>query len=389
MFKKFQKATALVALAIALTVSLSACDSSTVSTPVAAGAGTVAAGANTVVANASTAVVGAATQVMGGSMDMAGCGNEKAKVGLVTDVGKVDDKGFNQSAWEGVQAAAKKCSYTVQYIETVDPKDYATNIQKFVDQKYNIIVTVGFLLAEGTQKAAVANPNIKFIGVDQFIGDAAAPANYAGLVFNEDQSGYLAGVLAASVSKSGSIGAVLGTDNVPPVYRFGEGYKAGAKSVKADIKVSLIYHEDTNAFNDPAWGAATAKQLISGGADVIFGCGGKTGNGALEGVAQTTTADKPIYAIGVDTDQYMTLAAAQKVLLSSATKELSSGTMKLIMSAASGSLKGGNNYGTVALAPFHDLDAVVTAAIKTKLDQTKQGLDSGAIKTGVSPVKPK
>ncbi len=113
--------------------------------------------------------------------------------------------------------------------------------------------------------------------------------NLAGLIFDEDKAGYLAGALAALMSKSGTIGAVLGTDVVPPVWRFGEGYKAGAKSVKPAIKVNVVYHNDVGfdkTFTDPEWGKTTAISMIDKGADVIFGAGGKTGNGALLGCAE-------------------------------------------------------------------------------------------------------
>ena len=135
----------------------------------------------------------------------------------------------------------------------------------------------------------------------------------AGLNFPEDQAGFLAGALAALMSKSGQIGAVLGTDAVPPVWRFGEGYKAGAQYVNPDIKVNVVYHNDVGfdkTFVDPEWGKTTALSMIDKGADVIFGAGGKTGNGALLG-----GAEKDVPVIGVDTDQYLTVPEAQKVLL--------------------------------------------------------------------------
>src|SRR5512147_1778744 len=147
-------------------------------------------------------------------------------VGLVTDVGKIDDKSFNQSAWEGVKQAEKDLGAIVQYIETTDAKDYAKNIGTFGDAKYDVIVTVGFALGEATVAAAKTYPDVKFIGVDQF--QAEAVANVAGLNFPEDNAGFLVGALAAQMTKTGKIGAVLGTDLVPPVWRFGEGYRAGA-----------------------------------------------------------------------------------------------------------------------------------------------------------------
>ncbi|MBN1580893.1 MAG: BMP family ABC transporter substrate-binding protein, partial [Anaerolineae bacterium] len=176
-------------------------------------------------------------------------------VGLVTDVGKVDDKSFNQSAWEGVQKAEKELGAIIKYIETTDSKDYAKNIAQFGDASYDVIVTVGFGMAEATAIAGPQYPNVKFIGVDQF--QEAIVDNVVGLNFPEDQSGFLAGALAAMMTKSGKIGAVLGTDAVPPVWRFGEGYRAGAQYVNPDIEVNVVYHNDVGfdkTFTDPEWG---------------------------------------------------------------------------------------------------------------------------------------
>ncbi len=203
------------------------------------------------------------------------------KVGLVTDVGRVNDRSFNQSAWEGVKQAGTAMGLTegdgFKYIETQDTKDYADNIGQFVDGGYGIVVTVGFALGEATIAAAKTNPDIHFIGVDQFQGETLP--NLTGLIFHEDQSGFLAGALAAQLSKSGTIAAVLGTDLVPPVVAFKEGYELGAKYINPDIKIISTYHpgEMSQAFVDPEWGGLTAKQAIDQGADVIFGAGGSTG----------------------------------------------------------------------------------------------------------------
>ncbi len=203
-------------------------------------------------------------------------------IGLVTDVGRIDDKSFNQSAWEGAQeAAATLGAAEVNYIETTSATDYAANIALFAEQGYDIIVTVGFAMGEATVEAASTYPDIDFIGVDQFLADDA-PSNVTGLVFNEDHAGYLAGVLAASLSQSGTIASVLGTNLVPPVVAFNEGYLNGARSVNPDINIIDTYHPGglDVAFTDPEWGATTAQQAIDQGADVIFGAGGHLHTGS-------------------------------------------------------------------------------------------------------------
>lgn len=304
---------------------------------------------------------------------------DELKIGLVTDVGEVDDRSFNQSAWEGTQAAAEEYGGTADYIETKAPEDYATNIATFAENDYDIIVTVGFALGAATVEAAKTYPDILFIGVDQFQSETVS--NVVGLIFPEAKAGFLAGVLAARLSKSGTIAAVLGTDQVPPVVAFKEGYEAGAKYANPDIKVISTYHPGglDIAFVDPEWGATTAAQALDQGADVIFGAGGKTGNGALQEVAKRTTTDKPLYCIGVDTDQWETVPEAHPCLVSSAMKLISKGVNDIVGLYDEQKAEGGNFVGDVGLAPFHDFDASIDDAIKTELDSTAEMLLSGAL----------
>ena len=320
-----------------------------------------------------------------GAADTDGSAAGQFKVGLVTDVGRVNDRSFNQSAWEGVVAAAEGLGLAeddIKYIETQDAKDYADNIQQFIDAGYNVILSVGFALGDATTAAAKDNPDVNFIGVDQFQGETIP--NLAGLIFNEDHSGYLAGVLAGSLSQSGTIAAVLGTDLVPPVVAFNEGYVAGAKSVNADIKVISTYHpgEISQAFVDPEWGAATAKQALDQGADVIFGAGGSTGNGALQEVATAAGAGESVFCIGVDTDQWNTVPAAQPCLVSSAMKLITPAVIELVNMANDGTFPGGNYLGDADLAPFHDFEDMIPQELKDLLEATKAGLIDGSIDTG-------
>jgi basic membrane protein A len=303
---------------------------------------------------------------------------KRLRVGLVTDVGKVDDKSFNQSAWEGVQRVQRELGAEVKFLETTDPKDYGKNIDQFAQDGYDVIVTVGFAIGQSTQEAAQKYKNIKFIGVDQF--QEKPLDNLAGLVFDEDKAGYLAGALAGLLTKTGTIGAVLGTDLVPPVVKFGKGYEAGAKAAKPDIKVLMAFHPGglARGFSDPDWGKATTTQMIQQQADVIFGAGGNTGNGALLGALE-----RNVLAIGVDTDQWETLPQVRPVLVSSAMKLITPGVFDLVKSIADGTYKGGNQTGQVGLAPFHDNDAKVPADVKQRLQEIDAGLKSGAIRTNV------
>ena len=309
-------------------------------------------------------------------------------VGVVTDVGKIDDKSFNQSAWEGVKQAEKDLGAKVQYIETTDAKDYDKNINTFGDAGYDVVVTIGFALGESTAKAAAAYPTTKFIGVDQTLDTTkTVPANLIGLVFPEDQAGFLVGALAAQMTTSKKLGAICGTDAVPAVWRYGEGYKAGAAYIDPAVEVTVVYHNDVGfdkTFSDPEWGATTANSMIDKGVDVIFGAGGKTGNGAV-----TAAAQKGVYAIGVDSDQYFTLPEAQKMLLSSAMKLITPGVLELVKLAKDGKFPTtGNYYGTTGYAPFHDLDGKVPAAVKAKMEEIAKALVDGSLKTNVAAAKP-
>lgn len=303
-------------------------------------------------------------------------------IGLVTDVGRIDDKSFNQSAWEGAQQAAEALGAAqVNYVETTNATDYAANIALFADQGYDIIVTVGFAMGEATAEAAGTYPDIDFIGVDQFQGEAIP--NVTGLVFNEDKAGYMAGVLAASLSESGTIASVLGTDLVPPVVAFNEGYLNGAKSVNPDINIIATYHPGglDVAFTDPEWGASTAQQAIDQGADVVFGAGGQTGNGALIQAA----GNEGVWCIGVDTDQWETVPEAHPCLVSSAMKLITPGVVDLATMSSNGEFPGGNFFGAVGLADFHDHADAVPQEVKDLLEATNAGLLDGSISTGYNP----
>jgi basic membrane protein A len=317
--------------------------------------------------------------------DAATC-TTKLKVGLVTDVGRINDKGFNQSAYEGMQQAAADAPtcFETQYIETTSQSDYAKNIAQFTDAGYDVVIGVGFLLGNDLGDAAIANPDAKFLSVD---GVPSAPhdtswtSNGESLFFAEDQAGYLAGVLAASETKTNHIGVVGGLLVVPPVEKFVEGYIAGAKSVKADITVDFVY---TTSFVDPPQGKNAAQQMIDKGADVIFAAGGLTGNGALSAACEAGD----VLAIGVDTDQFLTLPEVDKCLLSSAVKNVKGAVRDSLLRIATGTWKAGFHTddattGGVGLAPFHDMDAAVTQAVKDLLATTLAGLADGSIKTNV------
>src|SRR5450759_4996258 len=204
------------------------------------------------------------------------------KIGVVTDVGRVDDKNFNQYSYQGaVDAATALGAPAPKYVVPAGASDYAKDIQGFVDQKYDVIVTVGFNLGTDTIKAAKANPNIWFIAVDvapcvdaqgnpdatfACKGDASTLLpKLIGIQFQEDQAGYLAGIVAAAVSKTGVIGTIGGINNNPAVVRYMQGFQLGAASYKSSIQVKTAFFSTgdlTKAYGDPAGGKTFAGQFI-------------------------------------------------------------------------------------------------------------------------------
>ena len=304
-----KRASALSALALLAMPLLAACGAEPTPVPAATatsgtGAGTEATATTAMAEPTATTATEEATPTTAVAEETATTGTgtgASLKVGLVTDVGRLNDKSFNQSSWEGVLQAQQELGIEARSIETVDTKDYAQNIGQFISEGYNVIVTVGFALGEATVQAAKDNPDIKFIGVDQFQSEELP--NLAGLIFGEDKAGYLAGVLAASISQTNNIGAVCGTDDVPPVWKFGEGYKAGALSVKPDITVQVTYHSDVDiskTFTDPEWGKTTGLSMIDRGADILFGAGGDLPlRTALEKSRNVPTAHLMARGIGI------------------------------------------------------------------------------------------
>ncbi len=306
-------------------------------------------------------------------------------VNLVTDIGKVDDGTFNEFAFEGMQAAVECFGIENQsVIETVSEADYAANIATTLESDPNVVITVGFLLTTDTETAATENPDINFVGVDQFLVEY--PDNMVGVLFNEQEGGFMAGALAASLSETGVVGVVGGREDVPPVVKFVNGYSAGAKFVNPDVNVLEIYNE---SFTDPAKGASDAAQFIGEGADVVFGAGGQTGSGAL-----TAAAEAGVFAIGVDQDEYNTTfgggsAPGSEFLASSAIKRVDLAVFRNIAAAVDDSFTPGpfvltaENDG-ITYAPFHD--AAVSDEAAAKVEEVRVGLADGSIDTGVCAI---
>ncbi len=327
------------------------------------------------------------------------------KIGVVTDIGTLDDKSFNEYTYKGVQdGAAAIGAAAPQAVVPKDASEYATDIKAYVDQQYNVIVTVGFNLGGVTTQAAHDNPDIWFVGVDQSpicVDETGLPdatfackgdaktllPKYISINFQEDQAGYLAGIVAASVSKNGTIGAIGGTTLCAPCVRYIQGYELGAKSVNPDINVKSAYvtNDFSNAaFNDPAGGKTFAKSFITTNKpDVVFQVAGKTGNGVLE-----ATCEANLLGIGVDVDQYLSLQGQPSAacLVTSAEKHLQVSTSATIQAISAGTATGGDllfnaaNDG-IGASPGHDEAAMITSDIQAKLDAAVAAMKAGSLTT--------
>ncbi len=343
-----------------------------------------------------------------GSTEPSSSASSDLKIGLVTDVGTLDDKNFNQYSWEGAIAGAAAIGAPApQSAISQVSADIARNIQAFVDQDYDIIVTIGFAAGADTAKTAKANPDIKFIGVDQsFVcvdaaGDidttpAGAPdcdgagtigttiPNRVGIGWKEMQPGYLAGIVAGSLSKSGHIAAVGGTAAVPAVPNYIIGYRNGAMSVNPAIKVEIAYVSaapDKAAFGDPAGGLAFAQQMLTQfpDVDVIFQVAGATGNGVLQ-----AACDKGIKAIGVDVDQFVSTPDTANCTVVSAEKKLKKNVSDAIVRIRDKTDKGGGlkldlTTDDVGLSSYHEFSNLITADIQAKIDAAIAGMKAGTL----------
>ena len=317
------------------------------------------------------------------------------KIGVALDVGRVDDKNFNQYSWEGAKQAAADLGATANYVVPKDASDYDKNIQGFLDQGYNVVVGVGYNLGTAVVKAAKANPNVWFIIVDvaPCVDETGAPdSTFAckgdaakllpkliGINFQEDQVGYLAGIVAASATKKNVIGQLGGVNSNPAVVKYLQGYILGAKSIKPDIKIETAFFST----GDPVWGKTFSAQFIpQTGVDVVFQVAGATGNGTLD-----AACDAGIWGIGVDVDQYLSYPTANKCIIFSAEKKLSNGVAGAIKAINAGTAKGGiqlfnaANNGVGGSPLYNAEKAGLPADLQSKLDAAFAQMKAGTLKT--------
>lgn len=234
--------------------------------------------------------------------------------GLVTDVLGIDDHGINQDTWAGMEVLnADGTVDRVEYIESMDTRDYEKNIIYFAENGYDVIVTTGVGPRDETLQAADQYPDSVFIGMNQ--PQEETRTNLIPITFAEDQIGFAAGASAARVSETRIIGAVCETSEIDSIWRTCEGFRAGAKFVDENINVQVIYRDNGDSeklFLDDDWGYDTAQKLIRRGADVIFAAGGVTGQGALR-----AATEEGVNAIGTERDQGAVLGESSSSVLTS------------------------------------------------------------------------
>jgi basic membrane protein A len=275
-----------------------------------------------------------------------------------------------------------------KYLQSRQQTDYDKNIEEFVQEGYPLVVTVGFLLGDATKAAAQKNKDTKFAIVDFAYDPKDVPNNnILGLTFQTDQAAFQAGYLAAAMSKTGKVGT-FGGIKIPPVTIFMVGFQGGVNyyNQKMGKQVKVLGWDTTKGdglftgtFTEPDKGKQAALSLIEEGADVVLPVAGLTGNGAF-----VAAKEKGVMAMGVDTDQCISVPDACPVLLTSVRKNIDVAVFTAIKSVVDGTFKSGVYVGTLAndgvsIAPFHEFDAKIPADVKSALDQIKADIVAGKI----------
>ncbi|MBM7641859.1 BMP family lipoprotein [Streptococcus loxodontisalivarius] len=314
--------------------------------------------------------------------------DSSVKAAIVTDTGGVDDKSFNQSAWEGLQAWGKENNFTKDseytYFQSDSESDYATNLDSAVSKGYNLIFGIGYALHDAVEESAKSNSDVNFVIVD----DVVEQDNVESVLFADNEGAYLAGIAAAKQTKTKKVGFVGGVTS-DTITRFEAGFKAGVASVDSSIEVQVQYAE---SFSDSAKGKTIAATMYSSGADVIYHAAGGTGTGVFSQAKEINEklpadSDKKVWVIGVDRDQ-----SAEGDYTSSDNKDSNfvlTSTIKevgtVVKDIANGQLDGDDFAGgTTKTYGLKDkgVDIVTTNLsddIKTAVEQAKQDIIDGKI----------
>lgn len=309
---------------------------------------------------------------------------EPVLIAMATDVGGLGDKSFNDGSWEGLQKAEREFdNVEARVIESKQMTDYVPNLSGLAEDGAKLVFAVGFLMEEAMLESAKMNPDTYFAGIDIFVDPETAPPNARGILFKEQEAGYLAGVLAGMMTKEYAgatdklnddnvVGMVLGMD-IPPVERYQAGFYAGVQSVNPDCEVLSVV---TGSFTDQAKGKESAMAMIEQGADIIFQVAGLTGVGSINAAKEAG-----VLAIGVDVDQN---AVAPNTVITSAEKKLTNAAFLTIKDVLEGNFEGGTvtygiNEGATGISPFHAFESVVPQAVKDAINKTIADMKAGKI----------
>jgi basic membrane protein A len=314
---------------------------------------------------------------------------------FVTDTAGIDDKSFNQTGYKGLTDGSKELGYQTKFLESKSQNDYAPNVQAFIDQSCNLIVTSGFLLGPATETAAKKYLTQKFaiIDFDYFDedGNDITYPNVRELTFQTDQNSFLVGYLAAGLTKTGKVGTYGGL-NIPTVTIFENGFAAGIRKYNQDNGTTVqllgwnpetkqgIFNSGANPFQDEDAGRRFGEDLISEGADIILPVAGGTGLGTA--AAAQDRANVGLF--WVDTDGCVTASQFCSLFITSVMKRVDNASRDSAARVVGGTFKGEKYVGTLAnkgldLAPFHEWDSKIPQPLKDKLNELKQGIIGGSI----------
>jgi basic membrane protein A and related proteins len=329
-------------------------------------------------------VMVAGLAVAGGSREAAD--PDRRIAAMATDVGGLGDQSFNDGAYQGL-LLGEPLGFEARVVESNQQTDYIPNLSGLAEDGAEVVFAVGFLMEEAVKEAARMHPDTYFGGID--IGGDDDLDNFQGIVYREEQSGYLAGIVAGLMTQQYAdasprlnadhnvVGVVLGM-LVPPVERFEVGYIQGVKSVNPDARVLSVTVGD---FVDQAAGREAALAMIEEGADIIFQAAGLTGLGVIQ-----AANEEGIFAIGVDIDQNH---VAPEAVLTSAIKKIPESVEVVLQSIVDGNFQSGTvSYGlaedATGLSPFHQHDSIVPQSVKDAVEEAIQGILDGSIEVATS-----
>ncbi len=304
----------------------------------------------------------------------------------VTDVGGIDDLSFNATAWKGITDAQEQLGIEGKFLESQEQADYEKNINAFVEEGCDVIVTVGFLLGEATGAGAQANPDIPFSIVD-FAYDPTIP-NVVGQVFNTDEAAFLAGYVSAGVTQTGVVGT-FGGIQIPPVTVFMDGFYYGVQHYNSEkgTDVQVLGWDPVEQtglmagnFESTDDGRRLGESLMDEGADIIMPVAGPVGLGT----AAAALERGDVYIVGVDADWAVLNSQYENIVLTSVLKNMDVTTFNVIQSVMDDTFAGGVTVGTlvnggVGLAPFHNMEGMVSSALQAEVDSVREGIISGSI----------